>query len=253
MMINKNIFSVNLNRPEYNIKSKGFGSIFCHVINSIYLAENMGFTAFNVDIENIKNYFNSITYQGDSFDGGDYYYINHKNIKPLFSAHEILTEEKLSIIRKIANENLFLKKRYNDQAYEMQENIQSKNCKCAMHIRGTDKSSEIILPFKQEIFFTIDKLINESKSDHCYVETDDILYYELLSKSKYPCIFDFVNYSNKPKHFSEFNDVKQDIIKAKFLSTFEYFGYSFSNYSFMCMALGNKPIITKNISPTTHR
>ena len=233
------IFDINLNNSEYRLPYKGFGSIFAHVINSIGLAQNLGFSKWNISIDKFNVFFDSLYYKnGIKVDGGDYFISVHKEIQaPIFSAHVPLNFNTFLKMTDIASQNFELKSSLNDFAMKKFELLQKNNCFCAVHIRGTDKITEINLPNEDEILNTILLLLSKSKSDYCFVETDDINFASMLKNKNLPLIFDLDEISYLPKHFSSNNNLKRDIIHSRLLSMFEYFGYSFSNFSYMSLCL----------------
>lgn len=114
----------------------------------------------------------------------------------------------------------------------------------SIHIRGTDKSSEINPPDLNSIFRKIDNMISINNIKTIFLATDDIFYLNNL-KLKYGDMIKYrtekkISTDGRPIHFIDDRTIinKELMIDVYLLSQSKYFLYCFSNVSYLALTIG---------------
>ena len=140
--------------------------------------------------------------------------------------------------------NLFFKLK-NIEEYEVEKDKYINNNTLSIHLRGTDKSSEVTPPDLNFIYKKIDEMLRlYSNIDNIFLATDDIYYVNNL-QSRYGDKLRFrkdkkISIDGGPIHFIEDRTLinRELMIDVYLLSQSKYFLYCFSNVSYLALTLG---------------
>jgi hypothetical protein len=118
------------------------------------------------------------------------------------------------------------------------------NATLGVHLRGTDKLTEIENISINTIIQTIDKLLNMNEISKIYLATDDSRYRTQLQVQYGKRIIfnpeNIVSHNQRPIHFAKNRSIIdwQALSDAYLLSKCKYFAYSFSNLSHLALTFG---------------
>jgi hypothetical protein len=138
---------------------------------------------------------------------------------------------------------MFFKLKDNEY-YEVEKNKYINDKTLSIHIRGTDKSSEINPPSINSIFSKVEEMIDNNEIDNIFLATDDIFYINNMI-SRFGSIVKYrknkkISFDGRPLHFiddrTELN--KELMIDVYLLSESKYFLYCFSNVSYLALTMG---------------
>jgi hypothetical protein len=225
---------------------------FCTIVNDVIKHCRLHYERFNnldisIDIEELSTIFNIEKKYDDSeytididreyskiFE--DESWRNNLNDYKIISAHEIIDIDVL-VEKNTIYENIF-KFKYDD----IYENNFDKTL--GIHIRGTDKYTEVKPIETNEIFKKVDEMFDNYYIDSIYLATDDYKYLDMFNK-KYNGLVKFntnniISKDNRPIHFiedrTEIN--KQVMIDINTLTKCPYFLYNYSNVSYLALTIG---------------
>jgi hypothetical protein len=220
----------------------GFGAIFNNTINVCkYHYEKFNNNDIFIDNDEINELFetkvvNKSEYLYDlekSYD--ESMYPNPSNAHVLCDIESV--KEKNRIL------NMFFKLKDNEY-YEVEKNKYINDKTLSIHIRGTDKSSEINPPNINSIFSKVQEMIDNNEIDNIFLATDDIFYINNMI-SRFGSIVKYrkdrkISFDGRPLHFiddrTELN--KELMIDVYLLSESKYFLYCFSNVSYLALTMG---------------
>jgi hypothetical protein len=220
----------------------GFGAIFNNTINVCkYHYEKFNNNDIFIDNDEINELFetkdvNKSEYSYDlekSYD--DSMYPNPSNAHVLCDIESV--KEKNRIL------NMFFKLK-DIEYYEVEKNKYINDKTLSIHIRGTDKSSEINPPNINSIFSKVQEMIDNNEIDNIFLATDDIFYINNMI-SRFGSIVKYrknkkISFDGRPLHFiddrTELN--KELMIDVYLLSESKYFLYCFSNVSYLALTMG---------------
>jgi hypothetical protein len=249
--------NISLTNDRYQYDYKGFTSIINQIIELVYLHYTM-YNNYNVIINDsqVIEFFDPINENLNSheiYNVSDIFFNlidSNKWILSEFTAHTVANLDDL----KKRNLKNFLK--FKSSYLEMYNKIKLdlfKNYKVlGIHIRGTDKSTELPKIPIGNIFKYIDEAMNNGESyDKLFVATDD---YEYLNQliNKYGDDFVIYNKSHsishngQPLHRNNTPEYRKKLnfevlIDAHLLSETDYFLYCFSNVSLLSLSLMSNP------------
>lgn len=112
-----------------------------------------------------------------------------------------------------------------------------------VHLRGTDKPTEISIPEIENVYNHIDYMLNNYEVDNIFLATDDNFYQSRLIE-RYGDMVKFrektISMNGQPIHFIEDRDQinKEVMIDSYLLSSGKYFLYSLSNVSYLSLIMG---------------
>lgn len=129
--------------------------------------------------------------------------------------------------------------------YESEKNNFINDNTLSIHIRGTDKSTEVNPPGLDLIYYKIDEMLRlYSNIDNIFLATDDIYYVNNL-QSRYGDKLRFrkdkkISIDGRPIHFIEDRTLinRELMLDVYLLSQSKYFLYCFSNVSYLALTLG---------------
>lgn len=157
------------------------------------------------------------------------------------NAHSICDPIKIKE-KKYIFDKFFKLKNEEDYFYEKDKYI-TKNT-LAIHLRGTDKSKEVVPPSDVRIIEHIKYFLDKYEEiDRIFLATDDYRYQKLI-QDRFSDLLVFrektISYDGSPIHFiSDRTDIyKEVMMDCYLLSKCKYFLYCFSNVSFTSLMLG---------------
>jgi len=157
------------------------------------------------------------------------------------NAHVICDIEKVKEKNRILN--MFFKLK-DTEYYEMMKSKYVDDNTLSIHIRGTDKKSEIIPPSLDSICLKIEYVINNNDIRGIFLSTDDIYYRNEIS-SRFGDIVSYIkdntiSTNGMPIHFIEDRTKinKELMVDIYLLSQSKYFLYCFSNVSYLALTMG---------------
>lgn len=226
-----------------NKNRAGFGAIFNNTVNVCkYHYEKFNNNDIFIDNDEINEIFytkkinNKDEYSYDlekSYDNS--MYPNPSN------AHVLCDVERVKEKNKIFN--MFFKLK-DIEYYECEKNKYINDNTLSIHIRGTDKSSEIVPPNIEYIFSNIQDMIDNKEIDNIFLATDDMFYIDKLI-SRFGNIVKYykdktISLDRRPIHFIDDRTKlnKELMIDAYLLSESKYFLYCFSNVSYLALTMG---------------
>jgi hypothetical protein len=176
---------------------------------------------FNFDIE---AFYNESEYQNPS------------------NAHVVCENDLVKEKNKIFN--MFFKLK-NIEEYIIEKNNFIDDNTLTIHLRGTDKPSEMYPPTLESICQKIDRMINLFPNiNSIFLATDDI-YYQNFLISRYGNMVKYrtqkkISLDGRPLHFIEDRSSinKELMIDVYLLSQSKYFLYCFSNVSYLVLTMG---------------
>jgi hypothetical protein len=229
--------------PGMNKNWAGFGSIFNNTVNVCkYHYEK--FNNFDVLIEHDE--INCIFETPVISDKSEYTYDLEKSYDESMypnpsNAHVLCNVEQVKEKNKIFN--MFFKLK-DLEYYELERSKYINDKTLAVHIRGTDKCSEIVPPNLDHIFLKVQEMIDENEIDNIFLATDD-MYYVNSMKLKFGDIVKYretntISLDSCPIHLIEDRTKinKEVMIDIYLLSESKYFLYCFSNVSYLALTMG---------------
>lgn len=249
--------NISLSNEKYRYDYKGFTSILNHIIELSYLHYSI-YGNYNVIIEDsqVMEFFdpiNEISHDSEIYNVSEIFFEQFQSNQWILSEFNAHTEANLDDLKKRNLNNILKLKPYffekiNNLKLELFKNYRV----IGVHIRGTDKSTELPKIPIGNVFRYIDETINMGESyDKLFVATDD---YEYLSELINHYGEDFIiynksnliSYNSKPLHFT--NDLEHkkrinfEVLSDSFLlSQCDYFLYCFSNVSLLSLSLMTDP------------
>lgn len=225
-----------------NKNKAGFGAIFNNTINVCkYHYEKFNNNDIFIDNDEINDLFETkdINKSECSYDleksYDDSMYPNPSNAHVLCDIESV--KEKNRIL------NIFFKLK-DIEYYEVEKNKFINDKTLSIHIRGTDKSSEINPPNIISIFSKVQEMIDNNEIDNIFLATDDIFYINNLilrfgSMVKYRKDRT-ISFDGRPLHFIDDRTKlnKELMTDVYLLSESKYFLYCFSNVSYLALTIG---------------
>ena len=220
----------------------GFGAIFNNTINVCkYHYEKFNNNDIFIDNDEINELFET-----KDVNKSEYLYDLEKSYdESMYSnpsnAHVLCDIESVKEKNKILN--IFFKLKDNEY-YEFEKNKYINDKTLSIHIRGTDKNSEIKPPSINSIFSKVQEMIDNNEIDNIFLATDDIFYINSMT-SKFGSIVKYrkdrkISFDGRPLHFidnrTELN--KELMTDVYLLSKSKYFLYCFSNVSYLALTMG---------------
>jgi len=157
-------------------------------------------------------------------------------------AHMICNKDIIINKNEIYNKFFSLK---NTSLYEsiLNDYIDSKTL--SIHLRGTDKSSEVGELNLENVKKHIEKMTSENDIEKIFISTDDIKYIDFINNnfSNYKIVYTEkkISKDGRPIHFDLSNrkELNQELMKDVYLlSKSKYFLYCFSNVSYLALIMG---------------
>ena len=226
-----------------NKNRAGFGAIFNNTVNVCkYHYEK--FNNNNIFIDN--NEINEIFYTKEINNKDEYLYDLEKSYDNSMypnpsNAHVICDIEKVKEKNKIFN--IFFKLK-DIEYYEFEKNKYINDKTLSIHIRGTDKSSEVTPPNIEYIFSNIQEMIDNNEIDNIFLATDDMFYIDKIT-SRFGNIVKYykdktISLDGRPLHFIDdrIKLNKELMTDVYLLSESKYFLYCFSNVSYLALTMG---------------
>jgi hypothetical protein len=226
-----------------NKNRAGFGAIFNNTVNVCkYHYEK--FNNNNIFIDN--NEINEIFYTKEINNKDEYLYDLEKSYDNSMypnpsNAHVICDIEKVKEKNKIFN--IFFKLK-DIEYYEFEKNKYINDKTLSIHIRGTDKSSEVTPPNIEYIFSNIQEMIDNNEIDNIFLATDDMFYIDKIT-SRFGNIVKYykdktISLDGRPLHFIDDRTKlnKELMTDVYLLSESKYFLYCFSNVSYLALTMG---------------
>jgi hypothetical protein len=226
-----------------NKNRAGFGAIFNNTVNVCkYHYEK--FNNNNIFIDN--NEINEIFYTKEINNKDEYLYDLEKSYDNSMypnpsNAHVICDIEKVKEKNKIFN--IFFKLK-DIEYYEFEKNKYINDKTLSIHIRGTDKSSEVTPPNIEYIFSSIQEMIDNNEIDNIFLATDDMFYIDKIT-SRFGNIVKYykdktISLDGRPLHFIDDRTKlnKELMTDVYLLSESKYFLYCFSNVSYLALTMG---------------
>jgi hypothetical protein len=221
----------------------GIGAIINNCINAIcfyYLEfKNLDIHIKNESINQIlipKKIDNSVRY---SVDISREYEIQNKF--EILSAHDLYKHEIMM------HKNFIFNQVFSFRNPENLAKLSAKyidNSTLGVHLRGTDKQTEVdSIPIKK-VIQTIDQFLNENNISSIYLATDELQFRTQLRKKYGKRILfnseNTISHNQMPIHFTKNRAIIdwQAITDAYLLSKCKYFAYSFSNLSHLALTFG---------------
>lgn len=225
-----------------NKNKAGFGAIFNNTINVCkYHYEKFNNNDIFIDNDEINDLFETkdINKSECSYDleksYDDSMYPNPSNAHVLCDIESV--KEKNRIL------NIFFKLK-DIEYYEVEKNKFINDKTLSIHIRGTDKSSEINPPNINSIFSKVQEMIDNNEIDNIFLATDDIFYINNMilrfgSMVKYRKDRT-ISFDGRPLHFIDDRTKlnKELMTDVYLLSESKYFLYCFSNVSYLALTMG---------------
>jgi hypothetical protein len=235
--------------PTMRPSSAGFGAIFNNSLNICeYHYKKYKNLDFLVQVDEISDLFNTPEIK---FDSSDYTTnIESEFMSEIFAgtydvksnAHMVCNNDFITEKNEIYNKFFSLK---NSSFYEsiLNDYIDSKTL--SIHLRGTDKSSEVGELNLENVKKHIEKMTSENDIEKIFISTDDIKYIDFINNnfSNYKIVYTEKNISKdgRPIHFDLSNRKKLNqelMIDVYLLSKSKYFLYCFSNVSYLALIMG---------------
>jgi len=225
-----------------NKNRAGFGAIFNNTVNVCkYHYEK--FNNNNIFIDN--NEINEIFYTKEINNKDEYLYDLEKSYDSMYpnpsNAHVICDIERVKEKNKIFN--IFFKLK-DIEYYEFEKNKYINDKTLSIHIRGTDKSSEVTPPNIEYIFSSIQEMIDNNEIDNIFLATDDMFYIDKIT-SRFGNIVKYykdktISLDGRPLHFIDDRTKlnKELMTDVYLLSESKYFLYCFSNVSYLALTMG---------------
>jgi len=228
---------------------KNIKSGFCTIVNDVIKHCRLHYERFNnldifIEIEELSKIFNIEKKYNDSeytididreyskiFE--DESWRDNLNDYKIISTHEIIDIDVLS------EKNTIYESIFNNT--DVDNNFDKT---LGIHIRGTDKYTEVKPIEISEIFKKVDEMFNTYDIDSIYLATDDYKYFDLFN-NKYNGLVKFnnnniVSKDDRPIHFiedrTEIN--KQVMMDINTLVKCPYFLYNYSNVSYLALTIG---------------
>jgi hypothetical protein len=242
---------IDFSNPAFNYRYKGYTAIINQAVDvSINHFSEHRNTNLIISDQQILDFFDPV------FDGLNYDY-NASNIflenffknntrHNQYNAHTIADMEDLTLRGEIFNKILVPTKEITDEVNQLLTDFNINSKTLGLHIRGTDKDSEIPKVPDDKIVDAINEILTEHKLDKIFLSTDDNYYLQLIKTNfKEKVLYNennLISYDGNPLHFS--NDRKKTnkdvLLDVYVLSNCEYFLYCYSNVSYLALTLGSK-------------
>jgi hypothetical protein len=161
-----------------------------------------------------------------------------------FNAHTLANIDNLQLKNKIFSNSLQIKSENITRFENIRTNLNINTNTLGIHIRGTDKSSELPKIDINDVFKKIDYMIESYNISNIFISTDDMEYLNpLICRYGSRICYNNVIRSNnsQPIHF-DYNIRKQlnlEVLSDTYiLSKCKYFIYCFSNVSLLALTMG---------------
>jgi hypothetical protein len=241
--------NISLKDQRYNYHYKGFCSVITTIID-IALEHYCEFKNFNwsVDDEQVLNFFEqNQKNKTEYYDAGSLFLDNMYAKKLLcydHNAHTIADMDNLKLKNLIYINLLKIKKEYNEKFHAKFKSFNITQNTLGIHIRGTDKTTELPEVEENKIISKIDRYILHENIDKIFLSTDDLKYVRLL-KNYFGSLIKFdesnlISSDSIPIHFGENKSrINEEVLcSAYILSRCSKFIYCFSNVSLLALIMG---------------
>lgn len=235
--------------PTMRPSCAGFGAIFNNTLNICeYHYNKYNNLDFLVQVDEINDLFYTPL---NRFDISEYTInIESEFMNDIFSrtydvksnAHMVCNEKIIKKKNEIYNKFFSLR---NESFYENILNNYINENTLSIHLRGTDKSSEVGELNLENIKRHINKMTSENDIKRIFISTDDMKYIDFINDnfSNYEIVYTEKNISKDgiPIHFDLSNRKKLNqelMIDVYLLSKSKYFLYCFSNVSYLALIMG---------------
>jgi hypothetical protein len=245
-----NIFAdISLDNPEYRYEQKGF----CSIINQLIDIADFHFNKYNNHNFFVRNKDVEELFDLNNLDGADKYDAGSEFLNKYFageydnSFNEHVVANRNHLLKKniIFNTLMKIKKQYLLEFEEKYKDLKIDENTIAVHLRGTDKNSEIPDFSIEKVFKMID--VQRLNSEKIFVSTDDKRYLDLMI-NEYGLeniLYDssmLISHTGNAVHKSfadqKFRVNKESLMSAYLLSKCKRFLYCFSNLSYIALIMG---------------
>lgn len=242
---------VSLVNPSFKYTKKGFTSIINQLID-IAVEHYIKHGTYNVrvvDDEQVLYFYDNVnTLDRYDYDAGDYFlslFFNNSSRHNFINAHSAADIDDLRLRNIVFSNILTIKPEYYVLFKREKERLQINEKTLAVHIRGTDKNTEIPKIDDEIIVSKIHKMLIENELDFVFLCTDDKHYLDLVLEHFGNKVI--YNDSNKisitglPLHFSQIDRPllnRQVLMDVYLLSQCPHFLYCLSNVSYLALCFG---------------
>lgn len=242
----------NLMNPTYNYGYKGFTSIVTQFIDiaKSHHEEYNDYKVFVDDPQMLDVFENLyVPQQGDEFYlAGDVFLkkFDDDKVDKRYNAHTLANVDDLRRRKEVFDSILRFKPEVLSNFESKRNSLIGDKVTLGVHVRGTDKGSEISPPSVENIISHINVILkNDSSIESIFLATDDIRYLvPIANEFRHMIVFD----SNKEisrdgwslHHRGLFRKIlnQQVLEDVYFLSKVKHFLYSFSNVSQLALIMG---------------
>lgn len=246
---------ITLQHEEFRYPNKGY----CSIVNQIIMNAGLHYLEYGnynifVDDNQVLDFFeNKYKNQGDK---SEYFDISRRFLNLFFSeeikkyeifnydSHKPINKEILFKKNEILNNILSLKQEILKEFESSSKEFVFENT-LGIHLRGTDKVTELPEIPIVKITDKIDFILNTNAIDSIFLATDDFKYLNFLSK-RYGDLVKYnkkniISYDSRPIHLTKndkYNVNKQVLSDVYNLSKCKNFLYCYSNVSYLASIMG---------------
>ncbi len=251
---------IEFSNPSFNYRYKGYTAIINQTIDvaidhfSKYNNTNLIISDQQV-LDFFKPVYNSVNFDYNASNIFLENFFKNNTRHNQYNAHTIANREDLILRGEIFNKILTPTKEITHQVNQLLTDFNINNKTLGLHIRGTDKNSEIPRVSDDKIIDVINKMFTENKLDKIFLSTDDNYYLQLIKTNYKERVLyndnNLISYDGNPLHFSNNRKKtnKDVLLDVYVLSNCNYFLYCYSNVSYLALTLGfEKQKHIKNIN-----
>lgn len=222
----------------------GFGAIFNNTVNVCkYHYEKYGNSDILIKNDEINELFKTnISYGLDEYVNDLETEYDQSGYPNDSNAHVICDKE--AVLSKNKIYNMFFELRDLDY-FESKRTMLIDDKTLSIHLRGTDKQTEVRPPTPFEIYQSIKGMMDKNDIDNIFLATDDVRYQDFII-SKFGKIVRFlddkeISSNGQPLHLRNMDRSilnKQLMTDVYLMSKSKFFLYCFSNVSYLALTLG---------------
>lgn len=239
-----------LDHPQFNYHNKGFCAIVSNIID-IALEHFNRFNDYNVSIsdgQTEKLFTCNKSTEGTTYDASNYFltqFFNKNTQHNIYNAHKKANVSNLQKKNLVMLNTLKLKSDVEEEFKGIKNSLLGDKKTLGIHLRGTDKITELPSIPEDTIYKCIDTHMNMSKCSQIFLSTDDIFYVNLLQNKYGKEVVKYnsnntISYNKQPLHKSgDRHKINKEVLSDVYLlSTVDTFLYCFSNVSLLSLIIG---------------